>query len=311
MLPLAFSTLACPEWSLAQTLAECRRYGYDGVEVRHVAGETDLLKVDELAASRHAELRRTLSELGVTVCGLSSSVRFDYPERAAREEQLRIGRAYVELAASVGARFVRVFGDVLPAGPDAAREAVLDQIAEGLNRLGEFAATCNVDILLETHGDFADTAAVCALIPRVHSRSVGLLWDTHHPWKFFGESLEQTWDSLRPWVRHTHWKDSISRPVAGEQGTDERRASDQADGAAVVGAAAAAHALMSGHREADYVLFGDGEFPAELCARLLKRSGYDGWLSLEWEKLWHPQLAGPEVALPHFAQAMRTLWARV
>jgi sugar phosphate isomerase/epimerase len=307
MLPLAFSTLACPEWSLAQTLAECRRYGYDGVEVRHVAGETDLLKVDELASSQHSSLRKTMSELGVTICGLSSSVRFDYPERAAREEQLRIGRAYIELAAALGARFVRVFGDVLPAGPDAARDAVLDQIADGLNRLGEFAATCGVDILLETHGDFADTAAVCALMPRVQSPSVGLLWDTHHPWKFFGESLEQTWDFLRPWVRHTHWKDSISRPGAGEPGASDRAA----DGAAVASAAAAAQALMSGHREADYVLFGDGEFPAVLCARLLKRSGYDGWLSLEWEKLWHPQLAGSEVALPHFAQAMRALWSRV
>jgi sugar phosphate isomerase/epimerase len=307
MLPLAFSTLACPEWSLAQTLIECRRYSYDGVEVRHVAGETDLLQVDELASSRQVQLRRTLSELGVTICGLSSSVRFDYPERAAREEQLRTGRAYVELAAAVGARFVRVFGDVLPSDPPAARAAALDQIADGLNRLGEFAATCAVDVLLETHGDFADSVAVRALMPRVQSPSVGLLWDTHHPWKFFGESLEQTWDFLRPWVRHTHWKDSISRPVAGE-----RRASDLAnDGSAVASAAAAAHALMSGHREADYVLFGGGEFPAELCARLLKRSAYEGWLSLEWEKLWHPQLEDPAVALPLFAEEMRALWARV
>jgi sugar phosphate isomerase/epimerase len=298
---LAFSTLACPDWPLERVLADCRHYGYDGVEIRQVAGETDLLKVSALAPLRHAELRRILGELGVTICGLASSVRFDYPEQAAREEQLRTGQAYIELAAALGARFVRVFGDALPPGPSSAREVVLDQVAEGLNRLGEFAASSGVDILLETHGDFAESAIVCALMPRIESQAVGILWDTHHPWRFFGEPLAQTWSRLRSCVRHTHWKDSVTRPAA-------KSATDPALGTA---ASAAAHALMSGHREADYVLFGGGEFPAEDCARLLKGSGYDGWLSLEWEKMWHPQIEAPEVAMPLFASKMRALWERV
>jgi hypothetical protein len=28
--------------------------------------------------------------------------------------------------------------------------------------------------------------------------------------------------------------------------------------------------------------------------------GFDGFVSFEWEKLWHPELATPEIALPHF-----------
>ncbi len=302
---LAFSTLACPDWPLDQLLNDCRRYGYDGVEVRQIGGETDLLQVGELAPSRHPELRRTLNQLGVAICGLASSVRFDYPEQSAREAQLHAGRAYVELAAALGARFVRVFGDVLPPGP-AAREAVVEQIAEALNRLGEFAEPRGVDILLETHGDFAETAAVCALMPRIASRAVGVLWDTHHPWKFFGEPLASTLAGLRFWVRHTHWKDSITRPPSASPALPKPPVASSHSSAS-----AAAHALMSGHREADYVLFGGGEFPAEECARLLKQSGYNGWLSLEWEKLWHPQIEVPEVALPLFASKMRALWSRV
>jgi sugar phosphate isomerase/epimerase len=304
---LAFSTLACPDWPLEQVLRRCREYDYDGVEIRQIAGETDLLKVADLAPSRHAELRRTLGELGLAICGLASSVRFDYLEQTVREEQLRTGQKYVELAAALGARFVRVFGDILSAGPPSAREAALDQIADGLNRLGEFAATGGIDILLETHGDFAESAVVCDLMPSIESRAVGILWDTHHPWKFFGEPLAQTWALLKPWVRHTHWKDSVTRPVrASHSATDPTVAT-----ALATGASAAAHALMSGHREADYVLFGGGEFPAEECARLLKESGYEGWLSLEWEKMWHPQIEIPEVALPLYASKMRALWERV
>jgi sugar phosphate isomerase/epimerase len=303
---IAFSTLACPDWSFDEVLERCQRYGYDGVEVRQVAGETDLLKVPAFAPSRHTELRNRLSQLGIAICGLSSSVRFDYPEQVVREEQLRAGQAYAERAAAVGARFVRVFGDVLPPGPPAAREAVLDQIAEGLNRLGEFAAICGVEILLETHGDFAETAVVCALMPRIESPAVGILWDTHHPWKFFREPPAETWDKLKPWVRHTHWKDSVTRPAAPSS-VEVEASVDGSQSAS----STAAYALMSGHREADYVLFGGGEFPAEECARLLKKSRYDGWLSLEWEKMWHPQIEAPEVALPLFVSKMRELWARV
>ncbi len=64
---------------------------------------------------------------------------------------------------------------------------------------------------------------------------------------------------------------------------------------------------MSGHRHADYVLFGGGEFPAEECLSLLERSGYDGWFSYEWENMWHPEIESPEVALPLFPAKLRRL----
>jgi hypothetical protein len=72
-------------------------------------------------------------------------------------------------------------------------------------------------------------------------------------------------------------------------------------------AEAKARSLMSGHRSAEYVLFGSGEFPAAETLRLLLDGGYKGWYSLEWEKAWHPELADPEVALPEFPSSLRDL----
>jgi hypothetical protein len=31
---------------------------------------------------------------------------------------------------------------------------------------------------------------------------------------------------------------------------------------------------------------------------LLADGGYQGWVSVEWEKRWHPEIEEPEVALP-------------
>jgi len=37
----------------------------------------------------------------------------------------------------------------------------------------------------------------------------------------------------------------------------------------------------------------------------LQAGGYDGYLTLEWEKRWVPELAEPEVAFPQFVAFMR------
>src|SRR6266545_4782446 len=39
------------------------------------------------------------------------------------------------------------------------------------------------------------------------------------------------------------------------------------------------------------------------------RRPYAGWLAVEWEKKWHPELAAPEVALPQHAAALRAYLA--
>jgi sugar phosphate isomerase/epimerase len=292
---ISFSTLACPEWNWQEVLQYGVQYGYDGVEVRLLKGEVDLLAAPELRPHELPARRREMEDSGFVICGLSSSVRFDEPTAGQRTARLETGYRYLDLAHELGAPFVRVFGDVLPPGADASVEqATIDQICEGLNRLGERAAEADVDVLIETHGDFADSTRMQRLMRQVVSPVLGLLWDTHHPWRFYGEPLPATFERLRPWVRHTHWKDSVTRSVPRGTGHSTE-------------AAAQAHSLMSGHRPADYVLFGGGEFPAHEALRLLADAGYAGWYSLEWEKAWHPEIEPPEVALPLFPQKMRNL----
>ena len=49
-----------------------------------------------------------------------------------------------------------------------------------------------------------------------------------------------------------------------------------------------------------YALTGEGEFPFDTMFASLAAIGFDGFVSFEWEKHWHPELAAPEIALPHF-----------
>jgi sugar phosphate isomerase/epimerase len=292
---LAFSTLACPEWSWQDILNRGPKYGYDGVEVRLIQRDTELLRRKEFFPSELHRRRRELAESGFRVCGLASSVRFDSLVPSERAAQQETGVGYLNLAAELGASFVRVFGDVLPPSESGTRESTIAAIAEGLDRLGEVATPLGIDVLIETHGDFMQSALLRQVLERVRCPQVGVVWDTHHPWRFFGEPVAETFSRLSPWIRHTHWKDSIpltDRPLSSAEREAEERARQ----------------LMAGHRAADYVLFGDGEFPIRECMQLLKQSGYAGWFSYEWERAWHPEIAGPEAALPPFPGVFRGLW---
>lgn len=294
MLKISFSTLACPDWTWHDVVNFGPQYGFNGVEIRLLGRETDLLKIADLQPHLWPQRQQELAQTGFRVAGLASSVRFDAASSQERAEQIDIGRQYVEMCAALGGEFIRVFGDVLPPESDPARAGMIRQVADGLIELAEAAEVAGIQILLETHGDFSASPPCEEVMQLANHRSVGLVWDTHHPWRFHGESLGDTWNRLRRWTRHTHWKDSIT-------------IRDRITTAEATAAAQAASQLMAGHQHADYVLFRGGEFPALECLQLLLEDGYSGWHSLEWEKMWHPELMGPEIALPLFPIKMREL----
>lgn len=294
---LSFSTLACPNWSWSEVLSAVVRYGYQGVEIRMLENETDLRRIAELARDLWPERRADLERAGIRLQVLASSVRFDHADSDQLAAHMVMCRDYIEMAAALDCPFIRVFGDVLPADATS-RSKTLQQIASNLADLGAVAARSGVRLLLETHGDFTSTPAIRELVdcwtgggPFAFPPGTGLLWDTHHPWRFHDEPLAETWALIGPHVWHTHWKDSVaelSRELTAEEQAAEARAKS----------------INAGHRTAHFSLFGEGEFPIDETLALLRDAGYAGWYSLEWEKAWHPQLAGPEVSLPQYAAEM-------
>jgi sugar phosphate isomerase/epimerase len=53
-----------------------------------------------------------------------------------------------------------------------------------------------------------------------------------------------------------------------------------------------------------YVLTGHGDIPVRKQVEQLTKIGYKGYYSFEWEKVWHPDIAEPEVAFAEYAEVM-------
>ena len=80
-------------------------------------------------------------------------------------------------------------------------------------------------------------------------------------------------EALRRYVRHVHFKDSVRD---GEKYIPK--------------------------------LLGEGDLPLGDAVRALKGVGYEGWVCLETERRWHPEIApAPEVSLPHFSRFMKAM----
>ena len=268
--PIGFSTLGCPNWSWTQILDFAAQHDFASIELRGIQKAMDLTLVPELAPNRIAEAKRQLADHGLAVSDLGSSANMHEMDATKRAAQLDEARRFIDLAQRLGASYVRVFGnEYVPGVP---RDAMLAHIAGGLRELGDYAAARHVTVLIESHGDFTDSPSLLELLQRANSPGVALLWDAHHTFVSGKEEPEHTVAQLGRYIRHTHLKDSIPAQTEG------------------------------GRR---YVLTGTGQVPVRRQVEALRKIGYAGYYSFEWEKRWHPDIEEPEVAFTQFAKVVR------
>jgi len=258
---LSFSTLGCPAWTWNHIVDEAARLGYDGVELRGIAGELRLSRCEALCGEQLDNSLAYAKQRGVSIVCLDTSCLFHDESRfdAAMEEGLET----IDLAVKMNVPYIRVFGDAVPAGTDTA--IIASQVARGLQLLGEYAEGKGIGVLLETHGDFSTSERVLGVLRQTTSPVIGVIWDVHHTILFGKESPDYTWLQLAPYIRHAHIKDTR---IVGDK--------------------------------VQPALVGEGDLPLPAWIALLQDKGYAGWLSFEWEKMWHPDIEEPELALPAF-----------
>jgi sugar phosphate isomerase/epimerase len=266
-MPISFSTLGCPDWTWKEILDQADALGYAGVEIRGLEGEMDLPKWPGFQGSRLEESKADLAALGLLITDLGASSNMHLKEPRERQKSLDEGRRFIDLAASLGAPYVRMFGDKIPPGEP--REEVMKRVVEGFREMAGYARAAGVGVVIESHGDFTRSADLEEILTRVRSDAFMLCWDAHHTFVSAGEAPADTWKVLGRWVRHTHLKDSV--PHGG------------------------------GRR---YVLTGTGAVPVREQVKVLAAAGYDGFYGFEWEKKWHPEIEPPEVAFPHYAKTV-------
>jgi len=263
---ISFSTLGCPEWSWEDMLSTAKDIGFDGIEIRGVGNELYAPKVKQFTYDNIELTKKKLDKIGIEIpCLTSACYLFDKDNI---EKNLQEGIDYIELAAKLGTPYVRVLGDAQPQPGD----VDIDFVVSNLKKLSDIAQNKGVKLLIETNGVFADSKVMKSLIEKVNSDSVRVLWDVHHPIRFFNESVEYTYENLGDYIEFIHVKDSI---------------------------------VIDGVIK--YKMMGYGDIPIKSIVNLLKENDFDGYISLEWVKRWCLDLEEPGIVFSHFAGYMKSL----
>lgn len=266
---LSFSTLGCPDWNFDKITAFAAEHDYKGLEIRGIQRELDLVKspVFSSASARSLTMAR-MKEKGLRFVGLGSSSTLHFKEAVKRKAQLEDGKRFIDLAEQLNCPYVRVFPNNFP--KEQTKEETMELIKAGLLELSTHAKGSGVEVLMETHGDLVYMADLEKIMKEVGSSKIGLIWDISNMWTVTGEAPSMVYPVLKKYIRHVHVKDAIK-----EEG------------------------------KLRYTFLGKGQVPVFEGIDLLARDKYKGYYSFEWEKLWHPEIAEPELALADYPKAMK------
>jgi sugar phosphate isomerase/epimerase len=264
---ILFHTMATPELDLIEAAELSAQLGFDGIELicqsGYPCGIDPEASLDEARA-----LGSTLRRLGAPVVVLSP-----YEKRIADENEVKRQEAVnrlshaIALAAALGATKFRILaGEEVP---DDAWPAALDRLTTSLHHLAAGAQKDGVTLLIENHMDTLAvsakrTRAICEAVARDNVR---ILFDPANLATLQAEGFLESFALQHPFIGHVHVKDAV---------------------------------MQAGLRRAVVPCEGQDPWPELFAA--LRASGYDGDLSIEYERRWQHHLPPAEEALPRAKQ---------
>jgi fatty-acyl-CoA synthase len=261
---IAFSTLGCPDFTWPDIYSMAKDLGYDGIEIRGLGNDILAVKAQPFTAANLPQTIKKLAELRLEIPCFSSGCCLKFAANAAQNN--REITEYITLAAKLGTPYVRILADLEPQPGGEVDDAL---VLAALRRLIPAAEAQGVTLLVETNGVYSDTARLCRLLEQAASDAVAVLWDTHHTYRFAGETPGKTVQNLGAYIKYVHIKDSV---------------------------------VVNGVTQ--YRLMGEGDLPIDDIMFALRSINYEGYVSLEWVKRWAADLDDAGVVFPHYANFM-------
>ena len=244
----AFMSFSCPELTLQQLLELAEKLGYDAVEPRLQSGHGHGIEFD-CSPEERAGIRRTFEASPIDLCCIAVSCCYADPPTC--EQNIKDTHLAIDLAGDLACERLRVFG-----GHNSltlSREDAIAQCAQALSSVAEHAAERGVTLCLETHDDWRDPAHVAAMMQQINHPNIAVNWDIMHPILAEAGTMQEAFETLKPWIHHVHVHDGTND---GPNGLTLRP-------------------------------IGEGIIDHAAALRCLKEMAYDEYLSGEWID-WEP-----------------------
>lgn len=180
---VAFSTVACPDWTLDLVAARAAAWGYTGVELRTFGFGPTPLACDPCLTSP-AKIRGIFNDVGVSIVSLGTSIRFDAPIQPPivgrvlvdQERPVRQAKRLIDLAAQLECPAVRVFA--FEAQTSERPEAAMGRITERLWKVIDHADRTGVRLAIENGGSYPRARDIRAFVESSPSALLGVSYSS-------------------------------------------------------------------------------------------------------------------------------------
>ena len=260
-------------YKLVKTVKE---QGFDGLEIAHIPnGDVEIFEFFRL-------IKRLCDDEGLEIPNYCIGSDFLNGSGGDIEKEIAMVKHNVDLAEPLGAKCIRhdaTYGVKREAPPPRGFDDVVEKLAYGYREVTVYAEKKGIATSVENHGFFCqDSARVEKLINKVGHKNFGALLDIGN-FLCADENPIYAVGVLAPYIKHVHIKDfhvkSGMSPDPGE-GFFKSRGGNYLRGA----------------------IIGHGNVPVDQCINIIKSSGYNGYLSVEFEGLEDPVL-GTSVGLKY------------
>ncbi len=186
-------------WDVPEIIAKCEATGFEAVELRttHAHGVEPTMTAQE-----RRSVRERFAKSKVKLLSLGTTCEYHSPDPAEVQRNIEETKAFVRLAADVGAVGVKVRPNGFPEAVP--KEKTIKQIGESLRQCGEFAKGHGIGIWLEVHGKgTGELPHIRGMMDVANHPSAGICWNSNQTDVLDG-FIRENFELVKPWIRNVH-----------------------------------------------------------------------------------------------------------
>jgi L-ribulose-5-phosphate 3-epimerase len=272
---IAGHTMGTPEYSVPEAIDLFARLEMEGIEAICHDEYRSAIRTDVSAAVLR-ELRQRADGQGLQFAAITPyATDLNSHDLQVAAAQVDLLLRAIEIAHALGAGCIRDYPGRETGGPG--RAGRLRRLVEAVRKPAEAATKAGVRLGLENHfNTLGDSArATVEAVRAVSHSSVGIVYDQANLTMLGAEDYREAISLQAPYLLHVHVKDLSLKDRPPEM------------------TSSAVEALPPEAKPSISRVVGEGILPWRKIIAELRRTGYDGWLSIEYERRWYPDVLPP------------------
>lgn len=265
-------TMGTPERNIEEAARLFAEIGMDGIEIVFQEGYKcgmSMSTTDEEVL----EYKKLFDEIGIETACMTP-----YPSNynsLVEEERLAANKEVyrcIEICKMLGAKYIRIYGGSQLSNDYTDYDAKLEMLCQSMRELGDEALKHDIILVLENHFNTMtfDAQSTVKVINAINHPAVKALYDQTNITFLYGEDSQTALELQKDIIAYVHAKDMVFvKENAKFQAADVTHVTKE-------------------ERHVRSRIPGEGIIPWDYIMKTLKEYNYDGYVSFEYERRWHP-----------------------